>query len=52
MKRNAQWTDVAGCDGAFEAANARLTASLTERPQQMQPQSEHCLAIRLFLGYA
>ncbi|MDB4682290.1 hypothetical protein OAE68_01275 [Synechococcus sp. AH-551-A10] len=36
MKHYGQWTDEAGLDAAFGAANARLTASLTERQQQMQ----------------
>ena len=36
MKHYGQWTDEAGLDAAFGAANAKLTASLTERQQQMQ----------------
>ena len=36
MKHYAQWTDEAGLDAAFGAANAKLTASLTKRQQQMQ----------------
>ena len=36
MRLDGQWTDVAASDAAFEAANARLAASLTKRPQQMQ----------------
>ena len=38
IKHYGQWTDEAGLDAAFGAANARLTASLTERQQQMQQQ--------------
>ena len=38
MKHYGQWTDEAGLDAAFGAANAKLTASLTERQQQMQQQ--------------
>ena len=36
MKHYGQWTDEAGLDAAFGAANAKLTASLTKRQQQMQ----------------
>jgi hypothetical protein len=36
MKHYGQWTDEPGLDAAFGAANAKLTASLTERQQQMQ----------------
>ena len=35
MKHNSQWTDEAGVDVAFDAANANLTASLSMRQQQM-----------------
>ena len=38
MKHYGQWTDEAGLDAAFGAANAKLTASLTQRQQQMQQQ--------------
>ena len=38
MKHYGQWTDEAGLDAAFGAANAKLTASLTKRHQQMQQQ--------------
>ena len=38
MKHYGQWTDEAGLDAAFGAANAKLTASLTKRQQQMQQQ--------------
>ena len=38
MKHYGQWTDEAGLDAAFGAANAKLTASLTERQQQLQQQ--------------
>ena len=38
MKHYGQWTDEAGLDAAFSAANAKLTATLTERKQQMQQQ--------------
>ena len=38
MKHYAQWTDEAGLDAAFGAANDKLTASLTRRQQQMQQQ--------------
>ena len=34
MKHYGQWTDEAGLDAAFGAANAKLTASLTKRQQQ------------------
>ena len=35
MKHYGQWTDEAGLDAAFEAAKAKLTASLTRRQQQV-----------------
>ena len=38
MKHYGQWTDEAGLDAAFGAANAKLTASPTQRQQQMQQQ--------------
>nr|BDD45784.1 hypothetical protein 4 [Moraxellaceae bacterium] len=38
MKHYGQWTDEAGLDAAFGAANAKLTTSLTKRQQQMQQQ--------------
>ena len=38
MKHYGQWTDEAGLDAAFGAANAKLTASPTKRQQQMQQQ--------------
>ena len=38
MKHYGQWTDEAGLDAAFGAANAKLTASLSKRQQQMQQQ--------------
>jgi len=38
MKHCCQWTDEAGIDAAFGAANAKLTASLTKRQQKMQQQ--------------
>ena len=38
MKHYGQWTDEAGLDAALVAANAKLTASLTKRQQQMQQQ--------------
>ena len=38
MKQYGQWTDEAGLDAAFGATNAKLTASLTKRQQQMQQQ--------------
>jgi hypothetical protein len=38
MKHYGQWTDEADFDAAFGAANARLTASLTKRQQQMKQQ--------------
>ena len=40
MKHYGQWTDEAGLDAAFGAANAKLTASLTKRQQQMQQQQQ------------
>ena len=40
MKHYGQWTDEAGLDTAFGAANAKLTTSVTRRQQQMQ-QGEH-----------
>ena len=36
MKHYGQWTDEAGLDAAFSAANAKLTASLSNRQKQMQ----------------
>ncbi|AII49039.1 hypothetical protein KR52_07775 [Synechococcus sp. KORDI-52] len=36
MKHYWQWTDEAGLDAAFSAANAKLTASLTSRQMQQQ----------------
>ena len=36
MKHYGQWTDEAGLDATFGAANAKLTESLTKRQQQMQ----------------
>ena len=38
MKHYGQWTDEAGLDAAFGAANAKLTTSPTKRQQQMQQQ--------------
>ncbi len=38
MKHYSQWTDEAGLGAAFGAANAKITASLTKRQQQMQQQ--------------
>ena len=38
MKHYGQWTDEAGLDAAFDAANAKLNESLTKRQQQMQQQ--------------
>ena len=38
LKHYGQWTDEAGLDAAFGAANAKLTASLTECQQQTQQQ--------------
>ena len=38
MKHYGQWTDEAGLDAAFGAANAKLTASPTQRQQKMQQQ--------------
>ena len=38
MKHYGQWTDEAGLDAAFGAANAKLTASLTKQQHQMQQQ--------------
>ena len=38
MKHYSQWTDEAGLDAAFGAANAKITASLAKRQQQMQQQ--------------
>ena len=38
MKHYGQWTDEVGLDAAFDAANAKLTASLSNRQQQMQQQ--------------
>ena len=38
MKHYCQWTDEAGLDAAFDAANAKLNESLTKRQQQMQQQ--------------
>ncbi|AHF64116.1 putative phage integrase family [Synechococcus sp. WH 8109] len=38
MKHYGQWTDEAGLDAAFGAANVKLTASQTKRQQQMQQQ--------------
>ena len=35
-----QWTDEAGLDAAFGAANAKLTESLHKRQQQMQQQQQ------------
>ena len=37
-KLSPHWTDEAGLDAAFGAANAKLAASLTKRQQQMQQQ--------------
>ena len=36
MKHYGQWTDEAGLDAAFGAANAKLTALLTSRQMQQQ----------------
>ena len=36
IKHYGEWSDEAGLDAAFGAANANLTASLTKRRQQMQ----------------
>ena len=35
MKHYGQWTDEAGLDAAFGAANAKLSASLIKRQQKM-----------------
>ena len=40
MKHYGQWTDEAGLDAAFGAANAKLTESLNKRQQQMQQQQQ------------
>ena len=40
MKHYGQWTNEAGLDAVFGAANAKLTASLTKRQHQMQPQQK------------
>jgi hypothetical protein len=40
IKHYGQKTNDAGLHAAFDAANARLTASPTERQQQMQQQQQ------------
>ena len=40
MKHYGQWTDEAGLDAAFGAANAKLTESLNKRQPQMQQQQQ------------
>ena len=51
MKHYCQWTDEAGLDAAFDAANAKLNESLTKRQYQMATAVASCIGTICIVKY-